>query len=520
MARAVSQAQLDQLCEALAFDRAHADCVAQFCEQLFAQTRHLHGLTKTSRPLLQVAATLHSHDGTNGIHPAPLSRPVAALRRAFPRLTAVQRGVLMQALGVIASADGAPAGTDPSFRTLCCELGDEEGRQVARRIAAVVRIADGLDASRTQDTRLIGLTDDGNGLDLLVAGGPGAAQNAAAALEKASLWNQLMPRPIRSVRVHEGRAPWPGLIHPSHSLAEVGRRILLQQLEQFMSRSYGLCFDEDIEYVHELRVALRRSRSALRVFRDALDGARADFEAELKWFAGELGTVRDLDVFLGFLTQYRKGTPREHRPFLRHIIGAARSRRRSHYRKLVEIFASERYKRFIERFHPMLQAPVGTEDSLFPGLAAGEQPVWRQAPRLLSSQLNKVLRHDRRVTRLTPEDQHKLRIECKRMRYAGGFFADIYPGRLSGAIAPTTALQDDLGEVHDADVYRDRILEYCGRRTSAADAVERDALGALLGSLRQHRARYLKRAAVAWKAFTRRTAVGRLEEVLKSPRTR
>jgi len=118
----------------------------------------------------------------------------------------------------------------------------------------------------------------------------------------------------------------------------------------------------------------------------------------------------------------------------------------------------------------MLRAPVGGEGSLFPPGEACEEPIAEAAPRLVWRQLKKALRYDRRLDRLTPENQHELRIECKRLRYTAEFLADIYPGRLIGVIVPATALQDELGDVHDADVYRDRVLAYCERRRGGADA--------------------------------------------------
>ncbi|MBL7223874.1 MAG: CHAD domain-containing protein [Candidatus Brocadiae bacterium] len=519
MAKVVTQAQLDALCAALDFDRGHADRVSALGEELFARTRHLHGLTKTARPLIRLVATLHSHDGAAGPHAPPLARPDGTLRRAFPRLSPTERGVAMRALERVAGGDGASEAT-ARFHAPHFEPGGDEGRQLAQRVAAIVRIAEALDQSRTQDTDIVAVVDDGEGVDLLVAGGP-AAGNAVAAMAGAELWNQLMPRPIRSVRVHEGRAPRAGLIEPACSVAEAARRILLQQLEQFMARAYGLCYGHDIEYVHELRVALRRARSAMRVFHEALNGEREALQAEMRWFASELGAVRDLDVFLGFLTGYRADAPRGHKPFLRRLVASIRGRRRRHYRTLLDVFQAERYQQFIDRVHPMLQAPVGAKGSLFAGTEAGDVAACEQAPRLLRDQLKKVARYDRRLHLLTPEAQHRLRIECKRLRYAAEFLADIYPGRLIGVIEPTTRLQDDLGEVHDADVYRERIVEYCWHRAKTGiGAGDRDALHALLGHLRRQRECHLKRAASTWKAFTRRDAVERLVEVIKSPRTR
>ncbi len=516
MAKSVSRSQLWEVCESLGFAEAHAQCVAALGERLFAETRHLHGLTKTSRALVSIASALHTRNGQDDGHAPKRARRDATLRKAFPRLSASQRRIVERAMSIAASNDGAPAGAEPGSHACRCGLDDELG-QVALRVAALVRVADGLDRSHTQDTRLVGVLDDGEGVDLLIAG-PSAEGNARAALEGAALWNALMPRPIRAVKVHEGRPPSDALIAPTDSLARAARLVLLRQLEAFMARTYGLWCDKDIEYVHELRVALRRARSALRVFRDALNGDRAALRTELKWFAAELGTVRDLDVFLRFLTAYRDQAPDGHRPFVRRLVRSVQALRRRHYRKLLDVFQADRYRAFIGRFHPLLAGPVGAEGSLFVPSPEGKKRVWKAAPRLLRQRLKRLLRRDRRLSHLTPDEQHELRIECKRMRYAAEFLADIYPGRLVGLIEAMTALQDELGEVHDADVYRDRVLAYWQRRERSDDGGERRAVEGLLGHLRDQRARHLRRAARDWKAFTRRTHVERLREMLGLPR--
>ncbi|MFW6162707.1 MAG: hypothetical protein ACODAJ_08035, partial [Planctomycetota bacterium] len=218
MSNVVSRSQVRDLREALDFDQAHATHVAVACERLFDEARHLHGLTKTSRPLLRVGATLHARNGHDAAHAPPLERPDKQLHEAFPDLTRTQRGIVQHSLSLIASGNGAPQGTVPRFHAFPAPLGDEIS-QVGYRVAALVHIGDGLDAAGTQDTHLVGLDDDGEALRLLVAG-PSAAGNAQAALERAALWNALMPRPVRAVTLHRGRPPRPGLILPSHSVAE------------------------------------------------------------------------------------------------------------------------------------------------------------------------------------------------------------------------------------------------------------------------------------------------------------
>jgi CHAD domain-containing protein len=511
----------------LGIDASQGVRVADTANRVFADTRHVHGLTKTSRPLLKAVALLHSSG--NGVESAELERTESALREAVPQLTRGQSRVVRQALEFLRSGAGAPAvegassasgtGQQPlAADKACYENGKVVPRQIAVRLAAIVGLADALGRREAQAAEFVAAVDGGDALDLLLAGSPTASARAAVA-EGAELWNLVMPKPIRSIQAHEAAPLRMGLLEPGLTVAEAARRVLLQQLEQFRARTYGLTYGEDIEYVHELRVALRRSRAALRVFREALNGARGDFQAELKWLAAELGEVRDLDVFLGFLDRYKAQAAKAHLPFLRALIASARRKRRRHYAALVEVFGSDRYRAFVDRFHPMLRAPVGSEDSFFLGDGRGQELIARRAPALLRRRLTKVLRYDRRLDRLKAEAQHELRIECKKLRYAAEFLADIYPGRLSAVTGPMSELQDVLGDVHDADAYRQRILDYCRRRRGppGAQPVE-EAATALVDRLGQLRQKALRQAAAAWRAFTRKTARSRVREMILSPR--
>ena len=84
-------------------------------------------------------------------------------------------------------------------------------------------------------------------------------------------------------------------------------KILNHQLQRFREQIPGIKRDIDTEFVHQARVATRRMRSVLRLFRDAGPAcAGAYLEGELKWLGETFGAVRDLDVFLLNLSQFKE----------------------------------------------------------------------------------------------------------------------------------------------------------------------------------------------------------------------
>ncbi len=139
---------------------------------------------------------------------------------------------------------------------------------LSARIAAILQIAATLSKVGTQELKIVAVVNDGKALNLVVSGGPNPAQAGAAALGRASLWNAILLRPIRSIGVADRRPP-PPLIGTKDSFAEAGRRVLRRYLEQLVSRQYGLPYNADAEFVHEMRVATRRLRAAMRIFRGA-----------------------------------------------------------------------------------------------------------------------------------------------------------------------------------------------------------------------------------------------------------
>ena len=173
-------------------------------------------------------------------------------------------------------------------------------------------------------------------VEIEVLEGPvSAAFDLAEALAKTLA---LRPEPAsklaRGMRLAVATRPRP--VHASHdSIAdaqdagEAARRIAAACLAQAQANESGVLESADIEFVHQLRVALRRLRSALRLFREALaPGEDAAFAEDLRWAAGALGRCRDWDVFVTeTLPSLARGAGRRRRP-ARRSCARARARQR------------------------------------------------------------------------------------------------------------------------------------------------------------------------------------------------
>ncbi|NQT51508.1 ROK family protein [bacterium] len=500
MAKSERQAHVAALCQALGLPVARGRAAARFADELFAQSAHVHGLTKTVRPLVGYCAALCS-DGA--LSHATIEAAAQYFQEADSPLCPDERRLLHAALEVFPTTRATPTDASPDAR-----------HQVARRIAAVARVACLL---ARPGVRAVGVRDDGNQLDILASTprrGPIPHWRHATLL-----WDAVCPRPIGSVRACEGKPPGTGLLHPCATVAECVRRIGQRQLEQFLSRTYGLEYDRDIEFVHEMRVALRRLRAALQTFRKALDGKAQALRDELKWLGAELGEVRDLDVFLAFLRGHAEAAVPSHQPFLQRLVQAMGRQRRQHYRRLLEAFASERFEALATTYLPMARRAPGTENALVPCRRRGARSIASLAPDLLHQRLDRVLQYGRRLSALDSDELHSLRIDCKRLRYAAEFLADLYPGQCSGVVGPMVYMQDALGDVHDADVYRERI-EAFARRSRQAMAEPRSAAApqALIAHLERWRDESLQTAAATWSRFTGSRSQQHVVQIIDAPR--
>ena len=479
--------QVVQACAPYAVDWAHARRVAALADELFRRTRHVHGLTRTSRPLLAAAALLHDVTRSRAKADHHLHGAETITRLPLPALGAEERAIVCEAVRL------HNRGVDVwAFVRELAVQNRLVSRHVAGRIGAILRIADALDHARLQKTDLAAVLDTGAEIVLFLTGDT-AGQDSVYAVEKADLWNALLQRPVHVVV----GVPDPAMTRPAgrgdEPRLEAVRRIFRRQLEQLFSREYGLDCQRDLEYVHEMRVATRRLRSALRLLGKSAVDLQTRWKPEISWLADALGEVRDCDVFLDFLTQYGEQAAVGHQVFLQTLIARQRRNREDRRRELLSAVQTQRYRQIHDDLYHQVTRPVGAVDGLQLDRPRAAQPVRSLAPGELDRRLEGVLSYGRDLRKLSANRRHRLRIAAKKLRYTAELFTDVLPNGLRRLIAAMTEMQDLLGDAHDTEVWSDRIRE----ESPAAPA--RDAL---LEHLAGRKAAALAAATKRWRAFT------------------
>ncbi|MBL8832931.1 MAG: CHAD domain-containing protein [Rhodospirillales bacterium] len=211
-----------------------------------------------------------------------------------------------------------------------------------------------------------------------------------------------------------------------------------------------------IEGVHQLRVALRRMRSALAAFRDVLPETERRAKADdLRWIASSCGAARDWDVFRN---QLLKPLTRhlEDEPALARVTRAAEAARRKAYRDVQTMLGTSRLT------HALLDVEAWWEKG---GWAEG-MGEWRNAPvrefaGLVLRRLHRnVARLGRNVAELPEAELHELRIRCKKLRYAAEFFRGAFARKTAaGYLAALAEVQEHLGALNDAVVAKSLLAE-------------------------------------------------------------
>ena len=225
------------------------------------------------------------------------------------------------------------------------------------------------------------------------------------------------------------------------------RKILTHQFLWFREHLPGVQRDIDTEFVHQARVATRRMRSALRLFRGAVsEGTAVYLEEELKWLGNQFGAVRDLDVFLLNLSRFRGQIECFPAKKKRAFESWVEKHRRAPLKNLCKALESPRFLNFERRFTQFLEKPLPSH----PRALLALKPVHEVAPAIITEKFDAVMKQGHALLAKPKLKQyHRLRIQMKKLRYAGEFMASAYDGALDAFIERTVAMQDCLGELQD-----------------------------------------------------------------------
>lgn len=429
-----------------------ADHVRKLAFELFEATQPLHELSAESKQTLEKVIRYESALPSS-LRKKAYTFALDSVMSQDDQLDETTRKMIRAILAV----SGQGKTKQKNFEKL--ELEPAQQRE-AVTLAAILRIANGLDDSRTGATVIRKIDLSGDAV-WVVVDGPAAAHDAACARQNARFWSRIGYLPIE-VLVPDEAAVWlmpvpepsekVGIL-PQDPLSEAGRKVMRFHFAQMLKHEEGTRLGEDIEALHDMRVATRRMRAAFEVFDQAFK--KSALKAHLKGLRATgraLGAVRDLDVFMEKAQKYIDTLPEEKKSGLDPLLQHWKEERDAARREMIDYLNSAEYARFKRNFNIFVNTP-------FAGAAAApddSEPrpvlVRQLAPVLIYERLSEVRAYETLLKDAPIERLHMLRIEFKKFRYTVEYFREVLGKRAYDVIESVKNLQDHLGDLNDAHV--------------------------------------------------------------------
>lgn len=294
-------------------------------------------------------------------------------------------------------------------------------------------------------------------------------------------------------------------IEPTDPMAEAGRKALLFHFERMLLHEPGSRLGEDIEAVHDMRVATRRMRSAFRLFAPYYKHDKVEaFQRNLKHTGRALGAVRDLDVFMEKAQRFIDAHPEAD---LSPLVEAWQARLDEARPRLIKHLDSPRFDHFVHEFYAFLTTPGAGAKKAGDRVPTEARHV---LPQLIYGLYEQVRVYDDVADTRDISTLHALRIELKRLRYALEFFVEILGPEARAVIRDVKAMQDHLGDLNDAEVAEGILSEFVAQHDHANSGTPRflrepDISGVVqyLAATRAEKDRLLATFPEAWADFRR-----------------
>ncbi len=231
-----------------------------------------------------------------------------------------------------------------------------------------------------------------------------------------------------------------------------GSIYMLEQVMQLENQIADALHSDDIEAVHQLRVASRRLRNGFSHFGDCLPGKKSTvWQESIRQITKALGNARDLDIQIECVNQlYNDGLEEKYQPGYRRLLLRLRQRRAKAQAKVEQTLTRLQARNLLQQMRTHLEKlTLGAED-----IYLFTPSLYQKAFMAVNDHLDDFLSYEAHIH--DPENiekLHAMRIAGKHLRYTMEIFAPIYDKALIPYVQVMKDLQDQLGLIHDADIW-------------------------------------------------------------------
>ena len=258
------------------------------------------------------------------------------------------------------------------------------------------------------------------------------------------------------------------------SICVFGSGAILRHTGAMRAEMAGVREAKDIEYVHRMRVASRRLRTALAIFPRCLPSKKLNnWQKEIRAITKALGAARDTDVQLELLERIYRGAPLpQRRPGLQRLALRLYQSRARLQSKVVAALDSLEASQALDQLEAAVADYTARQEQVYIFTPA----LYQLGNQSIGASLDQFLAYSDIVSQPDEvEKLHAMRIAAKHLRYSMETFAPLYPEELKRFITVLRKAQEALGDVHDCDVWgvflpefrqkeAERVFRYFGTR--------------------------------------------------------
>lgn len=278
--------------------------------------------------------------------------------------------------------------------------------------------------------------------------------------------------------------------------------ILRSQLQIMKMNEKYIKQDIDTEFLHDYRVAVRRTRSALSQIKAVFPEAPTQrFRQDFKFIGAFSNQLRDLDVYLLAEEEYKSQLPEFLQDDIHPLFEYLAEKRAEAQQAVAAGLESAEYRRIIQEWEHFLEEGNDERETA----VKATLPILELAQQRIHKHYRRVIKKGHRILKDNRDEHlHSLRIECKKLRYLIEFFASLFPPeKIDQIVRQLKQLQSNLGDFNDYTVQETYLL-HVAREMPIRGQPSRDALiaiGCLVGELHRKREAVKSEFAAAFSSF-------------------
>ena len=245
---------------------------------------------------------------------------------------------------------------------------------------------------------------------------------------------------------------------PEMSSGKAINKLLISLMNIVKQNETGVIKNIDAEFLHDFRVAFRKTRSILSLLKSVFNQEIiAQYRSEIESLAKSTNKLRDYDVYLLNKGYYQSVLPKHLLKGLDHFFANINQKQKYEHRKLTRRLNSASYHQFFDSWKKQFNDNLELFNSTI-----SKTPIIELACKNIYRRFKKVLKDGKKITKESPDaDLHRLRIDCKKLRYLIEFFSGLFPREeVTILITQLKKLQTCLGEFNDYSVQQIHFEEY------------------------------------------------------------